>query len=78
MFRPTYRLIDLIVRTKSHARILKGKSGKALRIIHSSAQDELSRIFKCEVDLHLQIKLAKNQYLSTDTNTFDEDHNPYQ
>lgn len=53
---------DLVVRTKSHHRLVMGTGGKTLRRIQQSAKLDLERMFECPVMLHLQVKLTKSKH----------------
>lgn len=48
---------DLIVRTKSHQRLVLGAGGKTLERIRSTALRDLEEAFKCEVDLNIDVKV---------------------
>mmetsp|Transcript_21712 Transcript_21712/g.51147 ORF Transcript_21712/g.51147 Transcript_21712/m.51147 type:complete len:448 (-) Transcript_21712:512-1855(-) len=50
---------DLIVRTKSHHRLVLGSGGKTLQRIQTTASKDLRELFGCEVDLLLSVKLKK-------------------
>lgn len=52
---------DLVVRTKSHHRLVMGQGGKTLRRIQQSAKQDLERMFDCPVMLHLQVTLSKSK-----------------
>ena len=53
---------DLVVRTKSHHRLVMGTGGKTLRRIQQSAKRDLERMFECPVMLHLEVKLTKSKH----------------
>lgn len=53
---------DLVVRTKSHHKLVVGTGGKTLRRIQQSAKMDLERMFECPVMLHLQVKLNKSKH----------------
>jgi len=48
---------ELIVRTKSHQRLVLGSGGKTLERIRSTALRDLEEAFKCEVDLNIDVKV---------------------
>lgn len=48
---------DLIVRTKSHQRLVLGSGGKTLERIRSTAVRDLETAFECEVDLNIDVKV---------------------
>ena len=50
---------DLIVRTRSHHRLVLGSGGRTLERIQSTARKDLRELFGCEVDLLLSVKLKK-------------------
>jgi GTP-binding protein Era len=52
---------DLVVRTKSHHRLVLGQGGKTLRRIQETAKRDLERVFECPVMLNLQVKLSKSK-----------------
>ena len=51
---------DLIVRTKSHQRLVMGSGGKTLERIRSTALKDLETAFQCEVDLTLRVRVTKS------------------
>jgi GTP-binding protein Era len=53
---------DLVVRTKSHHRLVMGQGGKTLRRIQETAKQDLERMFECPVMLNLQVKLTKSKH----------------
>jgi GTPase Era involved in 16S rRNA processing len=53
---------DLVVRTKSHQRLVMGKGGQTLQRIQQTAKVDLERIFECPVMLHLQVKWTKSKH----------------
>lgn len=53
---------DLVVRTKSHHRLVMGAGGRTLRRIQQSAKMDLERIFDCPVMLDVQVKLTKSKH----------------
>lgn len=53
---------DLVVRTKSHQRLVMGKGGQTLQRIQQTAKVDLERIFKCPIMLHLQVKWTKSKH----------------
>lgn len=53
---------DLVVRTKSHHKLVMGTGGKTLRRIQQAAKLDLERMFECPVMLHLQVKLTKSKH----------------
>ena len=56
---------DLVVRTKSHQRLVMGQGGKTLTRIQESAKVSLERMFGCPVMLHLHVKLTKSKQPQT-------------
>ena len=50
---------DLVVRTKSHQRLVLGTGGKTLERIKSTALKDLEDVFDCKVDLELNVKFSK-------------------
>lgn len=50
---------DLVVRTKSHQKLVLGSGGKTLERIRSTALNDLEDVFECEVDLQLNVRLTK-------------------
>jgi GTP-binding protein Era len=50
---------DLIVRSKSHQELVFGGEGKTLERIRETATRDLKTMFKCEVVLHLHVKMLK-------------------
>jgi GTP-binding protein Era len=53
---------DLIVRTKSHKRLVMGSGGKTLERIRSSALRDLENAFQCEVDLVVNVRISKSNH----------------
>ncbi|EED91577.1 gtp-binding protein [Thalassiosira pseudonana CCMP1335] len=51
---------DLIVRTKSHQRLVLGSGGKTLERIRSTALKDLEESFDCIVDLDLTVRVTKS------------------
>jgi GTP-binding protein Era len=51
---------DLVVRTKSHQRLVLGSGGKTLERIKTTALKDLEDIFDCNVDLELNVRLTKS------------------
>ena len=51
---------DLVVRTKSHQRLVLGTGGKTLQRIKTTALKDLEDLFHCNVDLELNVKLTKS------------------
>jgi GTPase len=51
---------DLVVRTKSHQRLVLGSGGKTLERIRSTAHKDLEEAFACEVDLNLNVRISKS------------------
>lgn len=49
---------DLIVRTKSHQKLVLGSGGKTLERIRSTAVQDLEEAFECEVDLNLNVRIS--------------------
>jgi GTP-binding protein Era len=49
---------DLIVKTKSHQRLVMGSGGKTLERIRSTAVRDLEEAFECEVDLNLNVRIS--------------------
>jgi len=59
---------DLVVRTKSHQRLVLGSGGKTLERIRSTALKDLEKAFEVEVDLKLSVKVSKlNQHVRLET-----------
>jgi GTPase len=50
---------DLVVRTKSHQRLVLGSGGKTLERIRSTALRDLEAAFDCEVDLNMNVRISK-------------------
>ena len=50
---------DLVVRTKSHQRLVLGSGGKTLERIRSTALRDLEEAFDCEVDLNMNVRISK-------------------
>jgi len=61
-----YRILhisqDLIVRTKSHQRLVLGSGGKTLERIRMTAIKDLEESFQCMVDLDLNVRLTKSMH----------------
>ncbi|KAL7451714.1 hypothetical protein ACHAWC_003528 [Mediolabrus comicus] len=58
---------DLIVRTKSHQRLVLGSGGKTLERIRTTALKDLETAFQCQVDLTLHVRVSKsNQEIPLD------------
>lgn len=57
--RALYIAQDLVVRTKSHQRLVLGTGGKTLERIKSTALKDLEKVFDCKVDLDLNVKFSK-------------------
>jgi GTP-binding protein Era len=53
---------DLVVRTKSHRRLVTGSGGHTLDRIRMTAQRDLEKAFGCKVVLRLHVKLTKAQH----------------
>lgn len=53
---------DLIVRTKSHQRLVFGSGGKTLERIRSTAVRDLEEVFECKVDLDLNVRFTKSMH----------------
>lgn len=51
---------DLVVRTKSHQKLVLGNGGKTLQRIKETALKDLEQVFECEVDLELNVKFTKS------------------
>ena len=51
---------DLVVRTKSHQRLVLGSGGKTLERIRSTALPDLEEAFQCKVDLTLVVRVTKS------------------
>ena len=51
---------DLVVRTKSHQRLVMGSGGKTLERIRSTAVRDLETAFQCKVDLTLNVRVTKS------------------
>lgn len=51
---------DLVVRTKSHQKLVLGTGGKTLQRIKETALKDLEQVFDCEVDLELNVKFTKS------------------
>ena len=54
---------ELIVKTKSHRSILMSSNGRTLEVIRASAEQDLSKLFDCQVVLHLHVKLLSKSQL---------------
>ncbi len=58
---------DLIVKTKSHQRLVLGSGGKTLERIRTTALKDLETAFQCQVDLTLHVRVSKsNQEIPLD------------
>lgn len=76
-FALTYLIFpDLVVKTKSHARILYGKAGSTLKRIQKAASYELSEALDIPVELYLHVRVVKNQHVSELDGDID-DFSPY-
>ena len=53
---------NLVVRTKSHQKLVTGSGGKSLARIKDTAQNDLQDIFGCRVILNLRVILNKSQH----------------
>lgn len=53
---------DLVVRTESHKRIIKGKDGLILKRIQQQAKKDMEKMFKCHVSLNLHVKKSKSRH----------------
>ena len=53
---------DLIVKTESHRRILKGKHGKTLQRIQAQAKQDIERVLNSQVSLHLHVKKTNSRH----------------
>jgi len=51
---------DLVVKTKSHQRLVLGSGGKTLERIRSTALKDLETAFQCKVDLTLSVRVTKS------------------
>jgi GTP-binding protein Era len=51
---------DLVVRTKSHQKLVIGTGGKTLQRIKETALKDLEQVFDCVVDLELNVKFTKS------------------
>mmetsp|Transcript_4152 Transcript_4152/g.8216 ORF Transcript_4152/g.8216 Transcript_4152/m.8216 type:complete len:484 (+) Transcript_4152:42-1493(+) len=61
--RPFLRIHqDLVVRTKSHQRLVVGSGGKTLERIRSTALRDLEEAFECRVDLVLNVRVSKSNH----------------
>ena len=49
---------DLIVRTRSHQKLVLGSGGKTLERVRSTALRDLEEAFECEVDLVLNVRMS--------------------
>jgi GTP-binding protein Era len=52
---------DILVRTKSHRDIVRGRGNRTLQHIQDMALRDLQRMFRCPIDLHLHVKLIKSK-----------------
>ena len=52
---------DILVRTKSHRDMVRGRGNKTLQHIQDMALRDLRKAFGCNVDLHLHVKLLKSK-----------------
>jgi GTP-binding protein Era len=54
---------DLIVRTKSHLKLVMGRGGMTLKRIETAAKRDLIKLFDCsDVILHLHVKFTKSRH----------------
>jgi len=53
---------DLVVRTKSHQRLVIGTGGKTLDRIKMTALKDLEEVFNCDVDLDLNVRFTKSTH----------------
>lgn len=53
---------ELVVKTKSHKRLVMGSGNRTLNRIQETAQRDLERMFECKVVLRLFVKLSKSQH----------------
>lgn len=53
---------DLLVKTESHRRILKGRNGIILERIQQQAKKDLEKLFKCNVSLNLHVKKSNSRH----------------
>mmetsp|Transcript_56779 Transcript_56779/g.84451 ORF Transcript_56779/g.84451 Transcript_56779/m.84451 type:complete len:478 (+) Transcript_56779:1083-2516(+) len=53
---------ELVVRTKSHQRLVRGRADATLRRIKDTAQRDLERLFDCPVLLNLHVRHTKAQH----------------
>jgi len=52
---------DLVVFKKSHQKLVHGTAGRTLQRIQDSATRDLTKLFGCDVLLHLNVKLNKSK-----------------
>lgn len=52
---------ELVVRSKSHAELVRGSGGRTLERIRESAQRDLERIYSCKVVLQLHVKYSRSK-----------------
>mmetsp|Transcript_12538 Transcript_12538/g.26704 ORF Transcript_12538/g.26704 Transcript_12538/m.26704 type:complete len:472 (+) Transcript_12538:55-1470(+) len=53
---------DLVVKTKSHQRLVLGSGGKTLERIRLTAVEDLEDAFECDVDLNLNVRISKSNH----------------
>ena len=53
---------DLVVKTKSHQRLVLGSGGRTLERIRTTALRDLEEAFDCKVDLVLHVKITKSTH----------------
>lgn len=53
---------DLVVKTKSHQRLVLGSGGKTLERIRLTALRDLEEAFQCEVDLEMNVRISKSNH----------------
>ncbi|KAL7530797.1 hypothetical protein ACHAXR_003675 [Thalassiosira sp. AJA248-18] len=51
---------DLVVRTKSHQKLVLGSGGKTMERIRMTALTDLEEAFDCEVDLTMNVRISKS------------------
>ena len=68
--------LDLIVKTKSHARLLFGKAGSTIKRIQKAASYALSEALDIPVELYLHVRVVKNQHVGELEDDID-DFDPY-
>ncbi|KAL9188511.1 hypothetical protein ACHAXT_006889 [Thalassiosira profunda] len=52
---------DLVVKTKSHQKLVMGSGGKTLERIRSTALRDLEEAFQCAVDLRMNVRILKSK-----------------